>query len=394
MLWSAFGQQWLDNDKISFDGDNKLIVVHEGVVNLNIRADVWSAWVRWQERYSDEIFLLAMRRTGLESTPSGPTGDFYFLTNGWKLVVDFSKVRITGTLFSDDFETAYYTPTNIQPQFAATVSTQVSVVETASVSATVSQDAINLIVDGIFAKQLQGAETFEDALAAIRTSSTLTTSEISAQVWVDKPLDLTAQAISNQVWADDTTGLDLTAISNRVWADIPTNLSGLSQVTASDISTQVWIDRPLDLNAATFSTEFWGDTPLNLAGLSQVSAADVSAQVWVDTPANLAGLTQVSATDISAQVWLDTPNYLSGLTVEGISIQVWSDKPLDLTATAISTEVWSATPTNLANVVPITTTDITEAVWDAPMTGNVTSGTFGAYVQQKILTVGRFLGLQ
>ena len=172
MIWAAFGQQWADDDKVAFDGDLKLIYVLEGTTTLDIRADVWSAWVRWQERYQDEIYLLAMLRTGLETTPVGPTGDSYFLINGWRLVVDFSQVRISGILFSQDYETAYFTPITLQPQFAAEVSTIVNTVEVpVAVEAVIGVDSAELIRDTILAAILESGETLADSLRIMRAES-------------------------------------------------------------------------------------------------------------------------------------------------------------------------------------------------------------------------------
>tara|TARA_R110000868_G_scaffold36278_11_gene128881 strand:+ start:1706 stop:2344 length:639 start_codon:yes stop_codon:yes gene_type:complete len=171
MIWAAFGQQWTDDDKVAFDGDLKLIYVLDGTTTLDIRADVWSAWVRWQERYQDEVFNLAMRRTGLETTPVGPTGDAYFLTNNWRLVVDFSKVRITGVLFSDNYDSAYFTPT-LTLQYAAEIATIVNTVEIpTAVTATIDTPSAELIRDTILAAILEGGETLADTLRIMRAES-------------------------------------------------------------------------------------------------------------------------------------------------------------------------------------------------------------------------------
>lgn len=127
-LWQA---EWLLFEKVDFDGANKIIKVYDHVTTLDIREDVWSAWVRWvglvDRNYSR--YELAMERTGLDAIPGGQTGDFYFLTNGWKLLVDFSKVAVKGVLFSRDFDTAYYTY-DLTPQYAAEVSSIVNTTST------------------------------------------------------------------------------------------------------------------------------------------------------------------------------------------------------------------------------------------------------------------------
>lgn len=171
MIWGYYALQWADGDKVSFDGDAKVIVVHAGVTTLDIRIDVWSAWVRWQERYQDEIFTLAMRRSGLETTPLGPTGDVYFLTNGWRLVVDFSLVRITGVIFSDDYDSAYFTPITLNIQYAAEIAGVVSAIEVPAVPTSIDTASAELIRDTILAAILESGETLADSLRIMRAES-------------------------------------------------------------------------------------------------------------------------------------------------------------------------------------------------------------------------------
>jgi hypothetical protein len=76
-------------------------------------------------------FMPAIRTTGLDPIGGGVyTGDVYFLINGWKLSIDLQKVKVTGVLFSDDYDTAYYTP-SLAAQYPATVSALVNTVSTA-----------------------------------------------------------------------------------------------------------------------------------------------------------------------------------------------------------------------------------------------------------------------
>lgn len=118
-----FWSEWELQEKVDFDGVNKLIIVYPHVTELDIRADVWSAWIRWDYMLDRNYnrFLGAMERTGLDDTPEGQTGDMYFLVNGWRLVVDLSKVKLTGILYSRDFDSAYYTDA-LKIQYPASVS--------------------------------------------------------------------------------------------------------------------------------------------------------------------------------------------------------------------------------------------------------------------------------
>lgn len=129
-LWISYGEEWLADEKVNFNGTTKEITVNGGVTALDIRTDVWSAWVRWTERYDNERYLFAMRFTGLDPIPGGQTGDTYFLINGWKLLYDPRVVAITGVLYSDDYSTPYYFVEDGSAVFPATVSSLVNTVET------------------------------------------------------------------------------------------------------------------------------------------------------------------------------------------------------------------------------------------------------------------------
>lgn len=122
-----FWSEWELQEKVDFDGINKLIIVYPNVTTLSIREDVWSAWIRWDAILNRNYnrFKPAMERTGLDVTPIGQLGNFVFLVNGWKLLIDLSKVKIDGVLFSRDFDTAYYT-SDLVPQYPAEVSTVVN----------------------------------------------------------------------------------------------------------------------------------------------------------------------------------------------------------------------------------------------------------------------------
>lgn len=135
LVWGAWSPDWALGNKVDFDGASKVIYVHPEVTTLDIRSEVYSAWIDWVVLRDNSKFLPAMRYTGFDPIGGGQyTGDSYFLTNGWKLSIDLASVRVTGVLFSDDYATAYYTP-SLAAQYPATVS---SLVNTISVPANVS----------------------------------------------------------------------------------------------------------------------------------------------------------------------------------------------------------------------------------------------------------------
>jgi hypothetical protein len=146
LVWGAWSPDWALRNKVDFDGANKVILVHPEVTSLDIRQDVYSAWVDWLVLRDNMKFLPAIRYTGYDPIGGGKfTGDTYFLTNGWKLSVDLRKVAVTGVLFSDNYDTAYYTP-DMQAQYPAVVATVVNTV-TIQIPAVVTAAEIRSEID-------------------------------------------------------------------------------------------------------------------------------------------------------------------------------------------------------------------------------------------------------
>lgn len=138
-VWAAWSEEWLLNDKVSFDGINRIIYVHPEVTTLDIRTDVYTAWVNWIYLRDNLKFLPSIRVTGFDPIGGGQyTGDSYFLINGWKLSVNLQQVRVTGVLFSDDYDTAYYTP-ELVAQYPVVVSSLVTTMSTGGSGASAAE---------------------------------------------------------------------------------------------------------------------------------------------------------------------------------------------------------------------------------------------------------------
>jgi hypothetical protein len=193
MNLTAFNYQWdywEVTKKVTFDGDNRLIIVNDGVTSLDIRSDVYSRWVDWRDLYGNMAYTMAMRYTGLDDIPGGQTGDTYFLTNGWKLIVDLRKVRITGILYSDDYETAYYDALTLDAVYPATVAALVNTVTTkenvvTGVVPTLSEIA-GAVWNAIQSEYLQAGSTGERLFNAGAAGTPPTAAEVANAVW-DKP---------------------------------------------------------------------------------------------------------------------------------------------------------------------------------------------------------------
>jgi hypothetical protein len=125
MLFNGNWAYWELRHKVTFDPVLRHIIVNPGVSEINIKTDVYSASKEWMKLDKNSAFPQAIRATGSDPIPGGFTGATFFLINGWKLVLDLTVVRVNGVLFSDDFETAFYSPA-ISPVFPATVSSLVN----------------------------------------------------------------------------------------------------------------------------------------------------------------------------------------------------------------------------------------------------------------------------
>jgi hypothetical protein len=113
---------------VTLNGTAKTITVNTGVSAITIKKDVYSAWKSWVLTDTNAKFLPAVRTIGGDPVGGG-LYDVYFLMNGWKLVVDFTQTQVSGVLFSDDYPTAFYTPSMV-PQYPASVSALVSGIST------------------------------------------------------------------------------------------------------------------------------------------------------------------------------------------------------------------------------------------------------------------------
>lgn len=159
MVWAAHGDEWILAEKVGFNGATKRVIVNAGVTALDIREDVYSAWIRWLELDDNTRFLPAMRQSGFDPIPGGFTGAIYFISNGWKLEYDPSVVAISGVLYSDTYSTAYWTAQD-SPVYPATVSSLVN-------SAVITQN----VVTGTALTQAQTAAAVWDAATRTLTES-------------------------------------------------------------------------------------------------------------------------------------------------------------------------------------------------------------------------------
>jgi len=85
--WESYNPpNYLGNQKVTFDGPNKLILVNEGILILDVQNDIYSNWKEWSLQRDNSKFDKALSTVGGDPiTNQVSVGDSYFLENGWRI---------------------------------------------------------------------------------------------------------------------------------------------------------------------------------------------------------------------------------------------------------------------------------------------------------------------
>jgi len=93
---------------VSFSGEDKIIQITKepiaGLVDLDVKADIYSAWKEWMLLSDNSKFEPAMRAVGGDPISSMKNlGATFFLINGWRIRPYEANHRLvlTGNLFTD-----------------------------------------------------------------------------------------------------------------------------------------------------------------------------------------------------------------------------------------------------------------------------------------------------
>ena len=270
---------WQNYHKVTFDGPNRIIRVNEGVTELDIKVDVFSDWKEWVITRADNAsWLPAIRSIGGDPTVAGQTaGDIYFLQNGWKLYIDLTKVKVTGTLFSDDFDSAYFDFNGVI-QFPAQVSS---------------------LVSGISATTSSGGTT----PAEVWTYSDRT---LTQEVASDAP---STSAIAAAVWGYITrtlTSVDAPTLA-EIWSYSSRTLTTTAAPSASATAAAVWNATASDYNTAGTTGELLNDTAnLDTSSLSANIAAVQTSVDAIDTTTLSSNIAAVANSVSAVQTTVNT----------------------------------------------------------------------------------------
>jgi hypothetical protein len=108
----GFWETWTNPQKVIFDGDNKLIIVNEGVTSVDVKVDIYSGWKEWMlsKENNNTKYLEALRSVGGDPTVGGEfLGATFFLMNGWRIRTWEGDHRLTvvGNLYTEEGESPF-----------------------------------------------------------------------------------------------------------------------------------------------------------------------------------------------------------------------------------------------------------------------------------------------
>lgn len=96
--------------KVTFDGSAKTITVNQGETEIDVGVDVYSKWKEWMLVSDNMKYPPAMRTFGGDSTITGQYApSYYFLTNGWRVIVDNQEVVFGTNMYTDEGESPIIT---------------------------------------------------------------------------------------------------------------------------------------------------------------------------------------------------------------------------------------------------------------------------------------------
>ena len=123
-LYYGFWDYWELRHKVTFDGANKLILINDGVTDLDVQTELYSDWKEWTLQENNLKYLSAFNTVGGEPTVAGQRLDVtYFLINGWKLkpYPGSYDLNIVGNVF-DAAGGSIKVPSDINPEIDNNIS--------------------------------------------------------------------------------------------------------------------------------------------------------------------------------------------------------------------------------------------------------------------------------
>jgi hypothetical protein len=100
--------------KVTFNGNTRIIEILPSIETLDVQIDLYSEWKRWSVLENNLKYLQAFRTFGGDPTISGQFAPrYFFLMNGWRVVVDNGEdVNVGVNLFTDELDTPFILGSN------------------------------------------------------------------------------------------------------------------------------------------------------------------------------------------------------------------------------------------------------------------------------------------
>lgn len=229
-FWYYDWEYWNLYHKVTFDGIRKLILVNEGVIALNWKEDVYSAWKEWvqlQNHQDNMGYQQAMRSTGgdyITSDGSRRVGGTFFLMNGWRLQTwsGHHRLSIDGNVYTEEGDPIYIPHTgNFGVVIEQTLSSLVeTVTATAGGSEPGSIPTVNQIVDGVWDRlsvDNVATGTFGAMMSMIKATGDLNFDKlVEANAKIDTATDLVQTLLK---YEKNRTKIDQTAKTLTVFDD-------------------------------------------------------------------------------------------------------------------------------------------------------------------------------
>ena len=131
--WPQSQDLWNLYHKVTFDGPNRLIIINDGELDIDVKVDLYSDWKEWAQQRDYLKYYPAMRSVGGDPTTGGNfLGSTFFTINDWRVKISDSTV-FDGNLFSDDFDSPFVTADNTKiarQQFSNLVDTVSAQIDT------------------------------------------------------------------------------------------------------------------------------------------------------------------------------------------------------------------------------------------------------------------------
>jgi len=168
-FWYGNWQFWADypDQKVAFDGPNRIIFVAEGVTELDVKIDIYSAWKEWvlysEERGTAATWPKAITAIGGDPiTEDRNVGVTYFLENGWRIQPFASKtpytLEVSGNLYTREIgETPFLFAEGVST--ALVRSNVIDLIRVEAIGVTIQPQDITAIADQVWDEALSDHTT-------------------------------------------------------------------------------------------------------------------------------------------------------------------------------------------------------------------------------------------